>query len=85
MQSLFPRLHKTYNEWDNTLFDTVEEPVTKGVNEIFCSACKINHEDWDCEEFMVCRRCGEVENKIIDSGAEYRFFGADDRGSGDGS
>ena len=84
MQSLFPRLHKTYDGWDESLFkEDIPTEALKGINEIHCSTCKLNHEDWDCEEFMVCRRCGEVENKIIDSGAEYRFFGADDRGSVD--
>uniref|UniRef100_A0A6C0JVP1 Transcription factor TFIIB cyclin-like domain-containing protein n=1 Tax=viral metagenome TaxID=1070528 RepID=A0A6C0JVP1_9ZZZZ len=86
MQSLFPRLHKGYSEWDDTLFK--KEPdapksAGTGINEIFCSSCKVAHEEWDCEEFMICKLCGEIENKIIDSGAEYRFFGADDRGSVD--
>ena len=85
MQTLFPKLHQKYESWDDSVFKADDEipENKKGLNEIYCSVCKINHEDWDCEDFMICKRCGEVENKIIDSGAEYRFFGADDRGSVD--
>lgn len=30
-----------------------------------------------------CRKCGDVQERPLDAGAEYRFFGAEDRGSTD--
>lgn len=84
MQSLFPSLHKTRELWDPaefTLEDSKPEVTAKPVST--CKSCKTIHEDWDFHEYAICRTCGDIQEKMIDSGAEYRFFGAEDRGSVD--
>lgn len=84
MQSLFPSLHKTRELWDPaefTLEDSKPETTAKPVST--CKSCKTIHEDWDFHEYAICRTCGDIQEKMIDSGAEYRFFGAEDRGSVD--
>jgi transcription initiation factor TFIIIB Brf1 subunit/transcription initiation factor TFIIB len=45
--------------------------------------CQTSDESLVFEEMNVCRLCGEVKNRSIESGAEYRFFGHDDRSSND--
>ena len=37
----------------------------------------------DREELTVCKECGSVYERPLDTGAEYRFFSSDDRGGGD--
>ena len=44
-----------------------------------CYKCKANLEEQDHEDTLICSNCGTVLERIIDSTAEYRFFGADDR------
>jgi transcription initiation factor TFIIIB Brf1 subunit/transcription initiation factor TFIIB len=46
---------------------------------LHCPYC--NSEDIEQEELSVCKACGEVLERPLDTGAEFRFFGADDRSS----
>lgn len=48
-----------------------------------CVTCGIQREDWTFENLSVCNVCGDIMERPIDSGAEYRFFGIEDRGGGD--
>jgi len=44
-----------------------------------CVHCGSTQEDFEIEENVVCKSCGTLYRANIDSSAEYRFFGADDR------
>jgi transcription initiation factor TFIIIB Brf1 subunit/transcription initiation factor TFIIB len=48
-------------------------------NPVECPTCKIPREDWMFDELSLCTSCGQVMERPIDSGAEYRFFGLEDR------
>jgi transcription initiation factor TFIIIB Brf1 subunit/transcription initiation factor TFIIB len=48
-----------------------------------CVGCGIQREDWTFDDLSVCHSCGHVMERPIDSGAEYRFFGLEERGGGD--
>ena len=48
-----------------------------------CPTCKVPREDWTFDSLNICGRCGHVMERPIDSGAEYRFFGLEERGGGD--
>lgn len=94
MNTLFPKLLVKHEDtWDSSLFSKVSHTLTDSQpsaptkppeqHEQYCSTCTKSHEEWDYEEYAICRNCGDVQERMIDSGAEYRFFGADDRGSVD--
>lgn len=44
-----------------------------------CSYCGSTHEEFELEEDVICGTCGTVYRANIDSSAEYRYFGIDDR------
>jgi len=48
-----------------------------------CVGCGTKREDWTFDDLSVCHSCGQVMERPIDSGAEYRFFGLEERGGGD--
>jgi transcription initiation factor TFIIB len=48
-----------------------------------CPGCGTAVETVNSDEIVVCGSCGEVVERLLDSTAEYRFFGADDRSSVD--
>ncbi len=48
-----------------------------------CPKCGTEREDWQYEEYGVCTKCGDIQERAIDTGAEYRFFGMEDRGATD--
>ena len=50
-----------------------------------CPTCKATEEDILHEDVIVCMKCGDVLARPIDSSAEYRYFGVEDRGGGDPS
>jgi len=56
---------------------------TDVLTECICPGCGETVEKTDIDECIICVQCGEVVERIIDSSAEYRFFGADDRSSVD--
>lgn len=51
--------------------------------EVLCEFCKTERDEVDIEEDVVCKNCGTLYKPNIDSSAEYRFFGVDDRSSTD--
>ena len=73
-QSDFP----SFTDFESLLHD---EPVSK--HQDSCGTCGSLREDWTFDELNICKACGTVTERPIDSGAEYRFFGLDDRGSTD--
>lgn len=56
-----------------------EEDKTKKEN--CCIHCGIEQDEVDLEDDVVCKSCGTLFRPNIDSSAEYRFFGIDDRSS----
>ena len=56
-----------------------DEPKIKEGNS--CETCGSQQEEFDLEEEVVCKSCGTQFRPNIDSSAEYRFFGVDDRSS----
>lgn len=83
--AIFPGLHKkkySSKEWSDQELEWFgkEPPKTE---DIHCSECKSSiHED-DHVDTIICSNCGTVLERIIDSAAEYRFFGYEDRSSVD--
>lgn len=83
MELLFPgRTHHNNLasfQWSEEEF--LESPPSGQKDEAF--KCKHSDEFVLHEEVNICRACGEVLDRSIESGAEYRFFGHEDRSSTD--
>jgi transcription initiation factor TFIIIB Brf1 subunit/transcription initiation factor TFIIB len=80
MQALFPGLNRPTQEDIpdyKELIDDIKAPA-----ETICT-CDVNRDDWMFDELSVCTGCGNVMERPIDSGAEYRFFGLEERGGSD--
>jgi transcription initiation factor TFIIIB Brf1 subunit/transcription initiation factor TFIIB len=77
MTTLFPGLNRRAVIID----PIIEEMIEGSEEEPATSACHCGEarEDWLSEELLTCLKCGTVQERLIDSGAEYRFFGGDDR------
>ena len=69
---------KEVHDLSNYFEDTKNE-----VKAICCSYCNTPQEEIDLEDDVVCKSCGTLYRPNIDSSAEYRFFGAEDRSSMD--
>lgn len=81
MEVLFPGRTQpnSISEWkwsEKDFMESEEQPV-KGC------PCASSDESILHEDLNICSLCGEVKNRSLDSGAEYRFFGHDDRSSND--
>ena len=62
------------NEFDK-YFETKEINTKANV----CEVCNSEQEEFDLEDDVVCKSCGTLYKPNIDSSAEYRYFGIDDR------
>jgi transcription initiation factor TFIIIB Brf1 subunit/transcription initiation factor TFIIB len=88
MTDLFPGLHRP-TEVDELSFkyilskDHSEIVTTPSLSPTECVTCGIQREDWMFDDMNVCTKCGDIMERPIDSGAEYRFFGIEERGGGD--
>ena len=82
MEVLFPgRIHPVKQvDWQWSESDFIEQAPKDASSACICATSDetIVHEDLN-----ICSLCGEVKHRSIDSGAEYRFFGHDDRSSND--
>lgn len=88
MQSLFPGLRRKKEEPGNEYFQqeiaSVEQAKAVGAPDLLtCKSCGIAREDWVFDDHSICTTCGEIMERPIDSGAEYRFFGLEERCGGD--
>ena len=80
--TLFPGLHRKAPE--QTAYDAFQEIAeTRPIEFLECAKCLLPREDWLFEDHSVCTGCGEIMERPIDCGAEYRFFGLEERGGGD--
>jgi transcription initiation factor TFIIIB Brf1 subunit/transcription initiation factor TFIIB len=50
-----------------------------------CKSCGATDDNVYTDDLVVCTKCGEILGRSIDSSAEYRYFGIDDRHGGDPS
>jgi transcription initiation factor TFIIIB Brf1 subunit/transcription initiation factor TFIIB len=85
MNARFPGMARVTNPIDEHFdkFFDMEAGIEKNrpVKEERCPSCQ--SEDLEHEELCVCKSCGEVIETPLDMGAEFRFFGAEDRSSND--
>ncbi len=83
METLFPgRIQpNVLADWNWSEKDFME-PVEDLKASAQCP-CATSDETIIQEDLNICSLCGEVKHRSIDSGAEYRFFGHDDRSSND--
>jgi len=89
MDNEFFTLHKPSSESsieDKLLEDFMKEGI-KDKDDCFksCPKCGAGEEKLYQDDTIVCLDCGEVLARPIDSSAEYRYFGIEDRGGGDPS
>jgi len=68
---------------DDKLFKYFDDDKEDLVKKSCCEYCGSEQEEFDLEEEVVCTKCGTLFEPNIDSSAEYRFFGAEDRSSTD--
>jgi transcription initiation factor TFIIIB Brf1 subunit/transcription initiation factor TFIIB len=76
---LFPKLGRMALE--EFVFPEMAEE--KAAQKLICTGCGTQQDNLETEGFTICGSCGEVQERTIDSGAEYRFFGSEDRGMSD--
>ena len=72
---------------EDTLFDAwIRSEKDEGYQQTdsfkSCPSCKAGEDDLLLDEMLICKKCGEIIARPIDSSAEYRFFGSEDRGGG---
>lgn len=89
MDNEFFSLHKEDRSTpeDGILNDYFKEENTLLDREDFktCTTCGAGEELLYQDDNIVCTKCGEILARPIDSSAEYRYFGIEDRGGGDPS
>lgn len=61
-------------DWDKYL---IEERIPTTVN---CDHCGKEFDEFTIDDYLSCKACGTVKDKILDSMAEYRYFQQEDRG-----
>jgi transcription initiation factor TFIIIB Brf1 subunit/transcription initiation factor TFIIB len=89
MAALFPGVHRKATAIDSFLEGGfVEDKPLEATADVkaakdCCGRCGEAREEWDFDALNVCKGCGDVVERPLDSGAEYRFFGLEDRGSSD--
>jgi len=84
MTDLFPGLHRKDfldKALDSYFQEDSEKPIA-GFQDC-CPSCKADKEFWEQEDLYICKQCGEVIERPLDAGAEYRFFGSEDRSNTD--
>lgn len=82
--ALFPGLRSNHSKtsWTEKELEWFEkEPLQ--TEDVRCSECNSPVDEKENEDCIICSNCGTVLERIIDSSAEYRFFGAEDRSSVD--
>jgi len=60
-----------------------DEALKLEKSKVVCEFCETEQEEVDIEDDVVCKKCGTLYEPNIDSSAEYRFFGVEDRSSVD--
>jgi len=79
--ALFPGVNKKKSSgtrWTEEELEWFGKEPPKS-DDMTCSECNTNIDEQENEDTIICSNCGTVLERIIDSTAEYRFFGAEDR------
>ena len=84
METLFPGIRPNIHteppqQFNESWFEDELQVSKSSSNYEKCSNCA--SENLEFEELLICRDCGQVLEQPLDSGAEFRFFGAEDRSS----
>lgn len=78
---LFPgSAHKSPGSTTDAIWDAFKPADKLPRDGYICSECKTDEHILIHEEEVSCTACGEHLGYLIDSSAEYRWFGSDDRG-----
>ena len=89
MDNEFFTLHKvsTITKEDTILDGFFKEENSVSVRHDFlcCLKCGAKEDELLQDDAIICTHCGDVLARPIDSSAEYRYFGIEDRGGGDPS
>lgn len=84
---LFPGLKRQptnqFSEEELSWFKDKTQDSCEESSENICPDCKVVVEKNDDDDIIVCTKCGYVLERVLDSSAEYRFFGAEDRSMND--
>ena len=95
MESIFPAISKWKKEEavasaSASAFESFFPPPalsqkeeTDATDALECRACKNTLKNLIMDDMNICGSCGEIIDRPIDSGAEYRYFGAEERNGGD--
>jgi transcription initiation factor TFIIIB Brf1 subunit/transcription initiation factor TFIIB len=91
MQPLFPGMRRRQAAVSPDPFqareawtDLLQEPgEAKAAPADGCPRCGEAREEWTFDELSVCKKCGDITERPLDSGAEYRFFGLEEHGGSD--
>mgnify|MGYP001281474670 FL=1 len=70
------------------LFDEIkkEERINNGINDTDVIKCSCGCEEFITEDNMnICSKCSSIVSKVIENGAEWRFYGNDDNRDSDPS
>lgn len=81
MESLFPGIRQAPKSIDPFSKDWFDEKSDEQEQQEKRSCPTCSSENLEEEEMVVCRDCGDVVERPIDSCAEFRFFGSEDRSS----
>uniref|UniRef100_A0A6C0BIL2 Transcription factor TFIIB cyclin-like domain-containing protein n=1 Tax=viral metagenome TaxID=1070528 RepID=A0A6C0BIL2_9ZZZZ len=82
MESVFPGLQRKASE-PSTFDQFMKKEDLMPIPEAKCPICNSEKDDWEEDDLSICKSCGEVIERPLDAGAEFRFFGAEDRSSSD--
>jgi transcription initiation factor TFIIIB Brf1 subunit/transcription initiation factor TFIIB len=63
-------------DWDKYLIE--ERQLYTGIK---CEKCGLEIEEYAQDDYLSCLHCGTVNNRVLDSMAEYRYFQQEDRGA----
>jgi transcription initiation factor TFIIIB Brf1 subunit/transcription initiation factor TFIIB len=78
--ALFPGFGRRSAAEDSDVLDFFKE---EDAAPAAACACGASRDEWLSEELTTCLACGAVVERPLDSGAEYRFFGGEDRSGTD--
>ena len=82
IHTIFPGVQRKAVE-SSPVFDELDKEKMAAAAFTKCASCSEPREDWLFDDHSICRGCGEIMERPIDTGAEYRFFGLEERGGGD--
>lgn len=82
MATLFPGLKKqsTKDIYETYWCQDMPEEKYNETNESSCTICGADEELFLKDDLTICTKCGEIQQRALDTTSEFRYFGAEDRG-----